>query len=506
MRCTRQRPAHAPWDALTAFRMLTPSPPIPTSTPGRCTDDHAGSSRTPRFQCKTCLSRTGSWVVAGLAALVLSGCAHYRARPLSGAAIAEALNDPAHAALVREAARLRMAPLAPIRLDFRRALSARELGVIAVLANPDLITLRARERVATAQVFAAGLLPNPVVTASALSPYGSKSAGTTTAYNGGFLWDLSRLFTRPTMLRIARESARATDFQVAWREWAVANQARLLATQLYWLERSHNVADVAARAGRRYARQVEAAARAGALSAADAATAQALALGAQTTAASYRRQVQRTRFTLNAVLGLNPADRLSLAPPGPIPAALPAPVQLLRAAMHERLDLVALRAAYAASENRLDLAVLQQYPQIGIGLTAARDTSGVTSAGWQISLTLPLNGNRGAIAVARASRAVLYHAYMARLAHDRSDIYRLRALFADVTDEIIRLQPRQHAFVHLQKSVLDASARGALDARAALLMVLSGAQANERFNNLRMLQAQSYIDLMVASGARWRRL
>ncbi|OYV73678.1 MAG: hypothetical protein B7Z72_01975 [Gemmatimonadetes bacterium 21-71-4] len=37
-----------------------------------------------------------------------------------------------------------------------------------------------------------------MVTASALMPYGSKSGGTTTAYNGGFLWDLSRLFTRPT--------------------------------------------------------------------------------------------------------------------------------------------------------------------------------------------------------------------------------------------------------------------------------------------------------------------
>ncbi len=489
--------------------------------PNRLTDVWTDGNRVLQIRRVTCQSQTSSvdlrwrvsvtahakacgWVIAGLVGTMLTGCAHYRPRPLSEAAIAEALRDPTHAALVREAGRMRMAPLAPIRLDFRRPLSARELGVIAVLANPDLITLRARERVATAQVFAAGLLPNPVVTASVLTPYGSNSAGTTSSYNGGFLWDLSQLFTRPAVLRIARESARATDFQVAWREWAVANQARLLATRLYWLERSRVAADVAARTGQHYALQVQAARRAGALAASSAATAQTLALSAQTTAASFDRQAQRTRLALNAVLGLNPADRLSVARPRPVPLAIPPPAQLFRAATHERLDLVALRAAYAASENRVDRAVLEQFPQIGIGLAAARDTSDVTSAGWQISLTLPLNGNRGAIAVARANRAVLYHAYMARLAHDRSDIYRLRALFTGLTAEIVRLQPQERSFRHLQRSALDASAGGALDAQEALLMVLSSAQAQERFNNLRMLRAQSYIGLIVASGARWR--
>ncbi|MHB8550973.1 MAG: TolC family protein [Acidiferrobacterales bacterium] len=444
------------------------------------------------------------WAIAVLAAVTLSGCVRYHARPLSDAAIAAALRDPAQAALVREAARLQRAPLAPIRLDFRRPLSARELGVIAVLANPDLITLRARERVATAQVFAAGLLPNPVVTADALVPYGSRAAGKTTSYNGGFLWDLSQLFTRPAALRSARASARATHFQVAWQEWAVANQARLLAIRLYWLGRSRAAADGAAQTGQRYARQVQMALRAGALSAADAATAQALVLAAQTTAASYDRQVQRTRLALNALLGLNPADRLRIAPPRPVPRKLPPPAQLWRRAIHERLDLVALRATYAASENRLDFAVLQQYPQIGIGIVAARDNSSVTSAGWQISLTLPLNGNRGAIAVARANRAVLYHAYMARLAHDRSDIFRLRSLFANATAEIGRLEPSERNIARLQVSALEASTRGVLDARRSLLMILSSAQAKEQLNNLRMLQAQSYVGLVVASGARWR--
>ncbi len=439
-----------------------------------------------------------------LVVLALSGCVRYRPRPLSDAAIKAALRDPAHAALVREARRLRMAPLAPIRLDFRRPLSARELGVIAVLADPDLITLRARERVAAAQVFAAGLLPNPVVTAKALAPFGSRPAGTKTTYGGGFLWDISRLFVRPALLRATRESARATDFQVAWQEWGVANEARLLATRLYWLDCSRAAADLAARAGRRYARQVGQAVLEQALPAASTTGAQALALSAQTTAASYRRQVQRTRLELNALLGLNPGDRLHIARPRPLPLSLPPPARLFRAAIRKRLDLVALRAAYAASENRLDVAVLNQFPQIGIGLAVARDNTGISSAGWQISFTLPLNGNRGAIAVARANRAVLYHAYMARLAHDRSDVYRLRALFASVTAEIARLRPQERDFRHSGNAALHARAGGALDASLALQMVLNSARVQEQFNSLRMLRAESYVGLVVASGARWK--
>ena len=439
-----------------------------------------------------------------LLAAALAGCVRYHPRPLSARVVARSLRDPVHAALVREAARLRMQPLAPVRLDFSRPLSTRELGVIAVLANPDLVTLRARERVASAQVFAAGLLPDPVITAQGLTPYGPQAAGRSTAYNAGFLFGLSRLFARPVLLRIARDSARATRYRVVWQEWVVANQARMLGTRLYWLRRSRAAADAAAHVARHYAAAAQRALRAGAFSQAGSATAEALALSAEETAADYARQVLRTRIALNAMLGLKPVDRLRIAHPDTVPARLPPASGLLQAAIRRRFDLVALRAAYAASENRLDLAVLQQYPQLDVGLAAARNTTGVTSAGWQVSLTLPLSGNRGAIAVTRARRAVLYHAYLARIAHVRSDIYQLRAIFTGVSTEIERIGPRERRLGRMQAPVLAAQKSGALGARRALLLVLAGAQAREQYGNLRMLQAQSYIGLTVASGGRWR--
>lgn len=452
---------------------------------------------------RSCKNQRGHWVLVLILGM-LTACARYHARPLSPSAVRRTLREPTHEALVRAAKRLRMAPLAPIRLDFARPLTPRAVGVIAVLANPDLIALRARARVATAQVFAAGLLPNPVVSASSLIPYGTRSSGHTTAYNAGFLWDLSQLFTRPVTLRIARETARAARFHVAWQEWVVANQARLLAIRLYWLQKSRAQAISAGTLAQAYAIKIARAAKAKAIPATQASRAQAIALVAEEAAAAYDRRVRRTRLALNAVLGLRPGDHLSLAQPAPPPPVLPSPRKLFIEAQHDRLDLVALRAAYKSAQGRLERAILGQYPQIGIGLDAARDNSAIPSAGWQLTLTLPFNGNRGPIAVARARRAVLYHTYMARLAQDRAMIYRLYTLLQNYTREIKVLAPQEHTFDHLTRSALAAGYNGALNAQQMLAIVLRDAIMEEQFNTLRIAQAQSYVGLVVASGARWQ--
>lgn len=474
--------------------LFAPTPRYrPPSAPDRGTVNDMPSPRTRRW----------AWAPT-LAVLGLAACARYHARPLSHAAVAAALRAPTHVALVRAARQLKLPPLAPMRLNFARPLSPREVGVIAVLADPDLIALRARRRVATAQVFAAGLLPNPVINASELIPYGPQSGGRSTAFSGGFLWDLSRLFTRSVTLRIAQENARAVRFQVAWREWAVANQARLLAIRLYWLRRSRAVAASSAALAKAYSERLGGALRAGAISISSAARGEALARAAQLAAARYERRVRRARIALNTLLGLTPDAHVRLGRPAPPPSTVPHPARLFLAAQKRRLDLVALRAAYQSTEAELDSAVLAQYPQIGIGLAAARNTSGIPSAGWQLTLTLPINGNRGAIAVARARRAALYHAYMARLAQDRAAIDRLSMYFMNYTRELRDLGPQQSTFAHLAHAALAAGRSGALDRNSTLTIVLQNTFAEEQMNNLHIAQAQSYIGLVVASGARWQ--
>ncbi|HTH61419.1 MAG TPA: TolC family protein [Paraburkholderia sp.] len=58
----------------------------------------------------------------------------------------------------------------------------------------------------------------------------------------------------------------------------------------------------------------------------------------------------------------------------------------------------------------------QQFPKLDVGLTRGRDTSAIYTSGLSISVTLPLfNGNRGNIAIEKATRESLYEDYVQRL-------------------------------------------------------------------------------------------
>lgn len=94
-----------------------------------------------------------------LAALLISvsGCATYTPQPLDTASSLRARID---------ALRLHAEPPsgdggAGYTVNPADGLDLTEIGVLAVLNNPDLITRRAQWRISEAQVFSAGLLPDP---------------------------------------------------------------------------------------------------------------------------------------------------------------------------------------------------------------------------------------------------------------------------------------------------------------------------------------------------------
>ena len=124
------------------------------------------------------------------------------------------------------------------------------------------------------------------------------------------------------------------------------------------------------------------------------------------------------RDQLDALLGLEPGTDIPLAPPA---VSAPTPETIARALAtlpQRRPDLIALRYGYAQADARLRAAILSQFLPLSVGATYGRDTSGVLSAGPQMSLTLPLfNRNRGGIAVAQATRTALRAQYAAALAN-----------------------------------------------------------------------------------------
>jgi cobalt-zinc-cadmium efflux system outer membrane protein len=98
-------------------------------------------------------------------ATILAGCAVYHPNPLDRGQLDAALAPPDNMTLALEAERLRHPRIPPIVLDFSKPLTGKEFAVIAVWANPDLKTLRAEEGAVRAQVFRAGLLPDPQISA-----------------------------------------------------------------------------------------------------------------------------------------------------------------------------------------------------------------------------------------------------------------------------------------------------------------------------------------------------
>ncbi|HAN55837.1 MAG TPA: TolC family protein, partial [Betaproteobacteria bacterium] len=136
-----------------------------------------------------------------------------------------------------------------------------------------------------------------------------------------------------------------------------------------------------------------------------------------------RSQLQN-RASLNSLLGLAGDAQVVLV--GAPQAGLLDTVavqQDLTARLNQRPDLQALRAGYTSQEEKFRGAVLAQYPALNLGLTRARDTSGLYTMGFGMTLSLPIfNRNRGNIAIEKATRSKLFDEYQDRLNSAQSEI------------------------------------------------------------------------------------
>ncbi len=101
--------------------------------------------------------------------------------------------------------------------------------------------LRAKEGVADAQVFNTGLLPDPKLAYTYLWTI-PPVPGYVNAYNYDLFWDIDSIVTTRTALKVERAKADQTRYDVAWQEWMSANQAELLASRIYFLQKQVHVA------------------------------------------------------------------------------------------------------------------------------------------------------------------------------------------------------------------------------------------------------------------------
>ena len=409
-------------------------------------------------------------VVAGAAlfaaAMGLDACAAYHARPLP--AVADTASSAN--ALKVDVAKLRLAPLTPIVVDARDGFDPIEIAVLAVLNSPDLAAKRAADRVDEAEVFAAGLLPDPQITLSIDNPIAGPD--NLTAYGIAPSIDIAALLARSNTLRAARFTAQAANLDLLWAEWTTAQQARGLAeTALPNERRIAFLRQVLDAASDRYARS-EAALERRDVSLQTTAADLAVKLDAQTQLAGAQHDAAKARRDLNALLNLD-ADVVLPLVAGPAEGAYD-PASLVQAGAslaQRRPDLLALQAGYQAGDARLRQAILAQFPLSSVGAAYARDTAGSVTQGVSAALALPIfNGGRGEVRVQDATREQLRAEYQARLDQTGAEVKNAEAELASARTQAAALRDEVPRLEALVQPAIAAYGRGDIDSQTYLTL------------------------------------
>lgn len=363
----------------------------------------------------TSVATNGRILILIVISALLNGCSAYKEDPLvsnppllEGPTLTELANAPPRDYLK------------PTTIDLARPLDGNAIATLAVIANPDLKAQRVRAKVNDAQVFQAGLLPDP--TFSIGEDFLLSGPDTLNNLTAALGFDLNALRKRGASLAQSRAEGRQVRLDLAWAEWQTAGQARLQAVRILALETQLNFERKSRDVEESLLARTQNAAGAGDQSGLQLQSARTAALDAEDKVNTAERALAAAQFELNRLLGLPPSTKLSLAPAA-FSAAPPEAERLYKIAVTHRSDLAALRENYAAQENALRVAVMDQFPTLNLTINAARDTTGNKTLGPAVDFTLPLwNRSRGGIAVEKATREALKAEFEARLFQTRAEI------------------------------------------------------------------------------------
>jgi len=346
--------------------------------------------------------------------LVLIGCASYQPEPLSSAPVSARIEQ-----LAMLANQAKNQSLPSTKLDLNRSLSGLDIARLAVVANPELKAARANVLIADAQVFAAGLLPDPQISLGFEQP--DKGVDLVNGNSVALAVDLLHLGLAKNQ---AQQLAAQMRFELAWLEWLTANQARSLALKIQGLSAQAEVAQTVLQQTQRSAEASDALLASGDQKIDENALRHVALLDASERCQSLSRESASARRALNALLGMTPTSALNLTAFVEQQSVIEVPngAPLLQKSLDTRFDLQGLRAAYAASDGQLQMALSAQYPLPQLSLGRARDTGDVHSNTFGVSLSLPLwNRARGTIAVAQATRSQLAQAFAVRLSQIQAE-------------------------------------------------------------------------------------
>jgi len=397
-------------------------------------------------------------IAAGVAAL-LGGCALYHPLPLAhgpdllpGLSSLRTLVPPTRPG---EAAR---------RIDVSGPLDIDDVGLLAVLNDPELRTEGGQTDVAQANLLQSSLLPNPSASVSFTPLLGGTDVAP--AWSASLSQDVKSILTYHTHKKSARFQAQQVNADLLWQEWQVAQKARLLALDLYYGQQSLDLSRRELGLLARDVSEVQAATQAGNLDfSALAPLLTAKAAAAQAVAALRLTQLQNWQ-ALDALLGLDPQVRFAIAAPALAP--LPTDLTTLLADLPDRRpDLVALQLGYDSADEDVRTAIIGQFPALVLGGEWGQDTSNVRSAGPAATFDLPIfDRNQGQVAQSRATRRLLHEQYQSRLDDAFGGARGLEAQIRRLTTDVANASSAAAAAEKMSASAQQAYAQGNLDQRS----------------------------------------
>ena len=432
-----------------------------------------------------------------------TGCVSYHAKPLSPAAVSKSLAIPKMARLRIQAEHIEHPILKPVKIEAGKGLTPDQAAILAVLVNPKLRAERDKKKVSAAQLYQAGILPNPQFSGSLDFPVAGSTQGTVTAYGLSLGYDIRTLVTRGASIKAARLHGSSVALTVAWQEWQVAEAAKLHTYRLYLLEKQLSVAKQEEKGLRENRDAIKQAVAFHAMTMIDLAAAQAALEKVHLAVLNIEQKLEQERFALRNAIGFAPERPIRLRQGIALPkmAAIPPRQDLLKGISDRRLDLIALKRGYQSQEERLRAAVLGQFPKISTGFSQARDTGNVVSRGFAITIGLPFfDRNQGHIAIESATRKRLFDEYTDRLYQARSDIAKLRANMESIADQIQATQ----AYLPTQKQLVSTYYEALLEGNADVLTYYNARDqliaSHIALLNLQIQLIDQYIALEIASG------
>lgn len=368
--------------------------------------------------------------------LVVTGCTMYRPMPLESEREWKRLES------------IRLQNLVTIPRDgeaiidekvasfiYSDGLSIDEAAGLAVILNPELRAFRMEKGIARGQLVEAGLLPNPEINSKWLTTI----SPTSLAGEVDPLFNLTEaLVTRGPKKERAHIRIEEVRWEIVDREWLLAKEARLAFIDLLYWDEAINLNQQEMGVVGETLRIIKARQARGATTELEVVVTEAEVAEKEVQGKRIAGKRKQSLQRLNQLLGLPPyhhthiqksKNPLSYSP-------IHGDIDTLTQRLYARLpDLLAAVQAYQGAEKELQIAYRKRFPLVRLG-PAYEKEEGEDSLGLGFSLEIPLNRNRGEIAIKSAERDQKRRLYISRLHEARGELYRVWAERETLDDEL----------------------------------------------------------------------